>query len=643
MRKQLSRYFSPWLKVDFQTGKTIGEYCWHRINTDDVADMLLSLKIENFALIDRLELELYAGLNILTGETGAGKSIVLDALDAALGGKVSARMLRTGADRANIEATFSANSAIAQWLEIQEIDALDADILICSREITARSNRTRVNGVVVNKQQIQELRDRLVEITAQGQTILLSQAAQQREWLDSFGDQAFKQSLALQRQKVAKLFEAKERSRKALFDRQQNERNRLQHLDMLRYQLKELEAANLSDPDELENLESDRNRLAHSVELQKQGYEVYEALYQNDGGNACADLLGQAESILTEMILLDREAEGILELVSSALAQVEEAGRLINNYSNRLDSDPEQLEIIEQRINQIKQICRKYGTLPEAIAYTEKLQQELAELTDQSTSIEDLEKKAEADLQALLKACKKLTELRRQTAIALEQSQITALKMLAMEKVRFQVGIYPSEPTTLGSDRIVFEFSPNLGEPLQPLAETASGGEMSRFLLALKTCFLQQKIEPSATNTSSHVHVGTMVFDEIDAGVSGRVAQAIATQLWQLSRSSQILCVTHQPLIAAIADRHFHVSKEVIGDRTQVKVRLLELAARKQELAQIASGKTFEDDKPAPKGKKGKATNLANNPVTTDIALNQAIAFAESLLEQADAIKASSK
>ncbi|NUN63403.1 DNA repair protein RecN [Pseudanabaena biceps] len=610
--------------------------------------MLLSLKIENFALIDRLELELYAGLNILTGETGAGKSIVLDALDAALGGKVSARMLRTGADRANIEATFSTNQAIAQWLEIQEIEALDAETLICSREISTKSNRTRVNGVVVNKQQIQELRDRLVEITAQGQTILLSQASQQREWLDSFGDQAFNQSLTTQRQKVAKLFEAKERSRKALVERQQNERNRLQHLDMLRYQLKELEAANLDDPNELENLEGDRNRLAHSVDLQKNGYTVYEALYQNDNEEACADLLGQAESLLTEMATLDKEAEGILELVSSALAQVEEAGRQINNYVNRLDSDPEQLEVLEQRINQIKQICRKYGTLPEAIAYTQKLQQELAELTDQSVSIEDLERKAAADLQALLKACKKLTELRRQTAIALEQSQIEALKMLAMEKVRFQVGIYPIEPNALGGDRIVFEFSPNLGEPLQPLAETASGGEMSRFLLALKTCFLQQKTQEIEQENSSsqtqftHAHVGTMVFDEIDAGVSGRVAQAIATQLWQLSCSSQILCVTHQPLIAAIADRHFHVSKQVVSDRTQVKIRLLELADRKQELAQIASGKTFEEGKVLEKSKKVKGKNMSTeiSPETSDIALSQAISFAESLLEQAAAIKA---
>ena len=590
--------------------------------------MLLSLKIENFALIDRLELELYAGLNILTGETGAGKSIVLDALDAALGGKVSVRMLRTGASRANIEATFSTNQAIAQWLEIQEIDALDPETLICSREITARSNRTRINGVVVNKQQIQELRDRLVEITAQGQTILLSQAAQQREWLDNFGNQA----LLSQRQRVAKLFEIKERSRKALFERQQNERNRLQHLDMLRYQLKELEAANLDDPDELENLESDRNRLAHSVELQKQGYAVYEALYQNDGGNACADLLGQAELILGEMVTLDREAEGILELVTSALAQVEEAGRQINTYANRLESDPEQLEAIEQRINQIKQICRKYGTLPEAIAYTEKLHNELAELTDQSISIEDLEHKATNDLQALGKSCKKLTDLRKQAAIALEQAQINALKMLAMEKVRFQVGIYAIEPTALGSDRIVFEFSPNLGEVLQPLAETASGGEMSRFLLALKTCFVNQKTQEIDQLEPSHTRVGTMVFDEIDAGVSGRVAQAIATQLWQLSRSSQVLCVTHQPLIAAIADRHFQVSKQVVSDRTQVQIRLLEIEDRKQELAQIASGKNVAEDKSQKvKGRNAEGVNIVEV---------QAIAFAESLLEQAAEIKA---
>ncbi|MDX2254180.1 MAG: DNA repair protein RecN [Pseudanabaenaceae cyanobacterium bins.39] len=591
--------------------------------------MLLSLKIENFALIDRLELDLYAGLNVLTGETGAGKSIILDALDAALGGKVSARMIRTGAERANIEANFASSVLIANWLEQQQIDILEGDALVCSREITARSNRTRVNGVVVNKQQIQELRDLLVEITAQGQTVLLSRAAQQRELLDSFGDRVLKQSLTTYKQKVMRLFEAKERSRKALGERQQNERNRLQHLDMLQYQLKELAAANLHDPDELAQLESDRNRLAHSVELQKQGYEVYEALYQNEQGNACADLLGQAESILQEMVPLDQEATGILELVSSALAQVEEAGRLINNYVNHLESDPEQLEMIEQRINHLKQICRKYGTLPEAIAYQDQLEKELADFNDRNTSIEDLETQATADYQALIKGCHKLTEMRQQAATALEKSLIHGLKMLAMEKVQFQVKIEEIEPTALGSDRIVFEFSPNLGEPLQPLAETASGGEMSRFLLALKTCFTDRQTH------QTEIPIQTLVFDEIDTGVSGRVAQAIATQLWQLSRTSQILCVTHQPLIAAIADQHFHVSKQVIGDRTQVQIRSLLLEERKQELAQIASGKSVTE--PITEGKKTKAKSKSMEAKTQTS--SQAIAFAESLLEEAQTIK----
>jgi DNA repair protein RecN (Recombination protein N) len=210
-----------------------------------------------------------------------------------------------------------------------------------------------------------------------------------------------------------------------------------------------------------------------------------------------------------------------------------------------------------------------------------------------------------------------------------------------MEKVRFQVGIYPIEPTALGGDRIVFEFSPNLGEPLQPLAETASGGEMSRFLLALKTCFVNQKTQELSQSVSAefnHANVGTMVFDEIDAGVSGRVAQAIATQLWQLSRTSQVLCVTHQPLIAAIADRHFHVSKQIIGDRTQVQIRLLELEERKQELAQIASGKSVDQEKNQGAGKKQKGKNMVKDG--GDEAVSQAIAFAESLLEQASAIKA---
>lgn len=584
--------------------------------------MLLSLKIENFALIDHLELELYPGLNILTGETGAGKSIILDALDAALGGKVSGRVLRTGTDRASIEATFTITPQLSDWLTVQEIDALDGDVVICSREITVKSSRTRLNGVVVNKQQIQSLREHLVEITAQGQTVLLGRESMQREWLDNFGGAELLQL----KPKITQLYDKKERSRLVVIERQTLDRNRLQQIDMLQFQLQELDEAELADPEELVNLESDRNRLAHSVELQAKSFAVYEALYQNESGSACGDLLGNAEAILRDMVTVDATLGGILELVTSALAQVEEAGREINAYGDDLDSDPAQLQSIEDRIRQLKQICRKYGsTLPEVIDYAHKLRQDLAHLTDTEQSIEALEQVAAADLKALIQSCEKLTKLRQKAAHKLEQKLIEILKTLAMEKVQFRVAVAPIPPTANGADQIVFEFSPNPGEPLQPLAETASGGEISRFLLALKTCFAQT--DP----------IGTLVFDEIDVGVSGRVSQAIAYQLFQLSRSHQVFCVTHQPIVAAIADHHFHVSKQFsdarngTAERTTVKVQLLEPEQRKLELAQIAGG-VSPIAKTTPKTAKKKDRGSGE-------AASQSIAFAESLLEQAASLK----
>ena len=584
--------------------------------------MLLSLKIENFALIDSLELELYPGLNIMTGETGAGKSIILDALDAALGGKVTARALRTGKERGMVEATFAiASSNVLNWLTEQEIEPLEGSLLVCSREITMRSNRTRLNGVVVNKQQIESLREHLVEITAQGQTVLLGRGTMQREWLDNFGGAKLWQ----RRETVAQLFEIKEKSRLQLLERQNRDRTRLQQIDILQYQIQELDAANLEDTNEMSALENERTRLSHSVDLQQQSYQIYEALYQNDGGSACADLLGKAESILNDMVAVDTSLEDILELVSGALAQVEEAGRQINAYGDNLESDPDRLQIIEDRIRLLKQICRKYGpTLTEAIAYAQKLHEELDSLTNESQSIEELEKIAEADRKALQAACVVLSKLRQTAALQLEQNLIAALQSLAMEKVQFRVAIAAIEPTASGADRITFEFSPNPGEPMQPLNETASGGEMSRFLLALKTCFAQ--IDP----------IGTLVFDEIDVGVSGRVSQAIALQLYQLGRDRQVLCVTHQPIVAAIADRHFHVSKHVvtesvavsngagaISERTTVRVQLLEPNQRKQELAQLAGGGSVAAEVSKKKGK----------------SKDSAVVFAESLLSQAAELK----
>jgi DNA repair protein RecN (Recombination protein N) len=573
--------------------------------------MLSLLQIENFALIDQLELEFGTGLNVLTGETGAGKSIILDAIDAVLGGKVSSRVIRSGTTRAMVEATFTSNSALTAWLSEQEIDLIEDNSIIISREIAATSSnirsRSRVNGVLVNRVLMSGLRERLVEITAQGQTVQVGQSAQVREWLDMYGGD----SLMQQRQLVAAVFLEYQKARLSLEKRRTSERDRLQQLDLLTYQVQELKAANLTEPDELEKLLQERERLNHVVDLQQMSYKVYQALYQNDAETpAAADLLGDSEMTLSDMVEYDTQLQPLLDMVRDAQATLAEVGRQINTYGENLEADPQRLEEVEERIQELKQICRKYGsTLSEAIAYYQRIQGELAELNNSDQSIESLEQQENICWEKLTQACQKLTLLRRTTAAVLEAELIRELKPLAMEKVQFQVEIVPTSPTAAGGDKITFLFSPNPGEPLQPLTQIASGGEMSRFLLALKTCFSQADEN------------ATLIFDEIDVGVSGRVAQSIAEKLHQLGESSQVLCVTHQPLVAAMADRHFRVDKQVItlaeGDktnngypeqRTVVRVTTLDnLNKRREELAQLAGGKSAQE----------------------------AIAFAESLLTQA--------
>ncbi|MFO5437672.1 MAG: DNA repair protein RecN [Dolichospermum sp.] len=568
--------------------------------------MLLYLRIENFALIDHLELDFGAGLNVLTGETGAGKSIILDAIDAVLGGKVSSRVIRTGTNRAMVEATFSVTPPLAALLSEQEIDLIDDNAVIISREIATTSSnirsRSRVNGVLVNRQLMGGLRDHLVEITAQGQTVKVGQSAQVRDWLDLYGGDLLLQK----RQNVSIAFSIYQQARQTLEKRRTSERERLQQLDLLTYQVQELGAANLDDPQEMEILNQERDRLNHVVDLQQMSYKVYQALYQDDQETpTAADFLADGEMILTQMIEYDSQLQSLLELVRDAVAAVMEVGRQINIYGEGLEADPQRLEEVEERIRELKQICRKYGpTLTEAIAYYQRIQNELAELNNSEQSIETLEQEEQLYLQKLHHLSQQLSQLRHQTAADLESQLLTELKPLAMDKVRFQVEIVPTTPTSAGADKITFMFSPNPGEPIQPLTEIASGGEMSRFLLALKSCFHQGN------------EVGTFIFDEIDVGVSGRVAQAIAEKLHQISQGHQVLCVTHQPLIAAMAERHFRVAKLVINkavnsndqQRTVVRVTTLDnLTTRREELAQLAGGKSA----------------------------NEAIAFAESLLLQA--------
>ncbi|MFK8182090.1 MAG: DNA repair protein RecN [Phormidesmis sp.] len=574
--------------------------------------MLSALKIENFALIDQLELELKPGLNVLTGETGAGKSIILDAIDAVLGGKATSRWVRTGTDKAFVEAAFdvSADDArIADWLVAYNIPA-KGNLLTCRRDLTTGANsssvrsRSRLNGVAVKKPQMEELRRLLIEITAQGQTLQLGSPEVQRDWLDGFGDR----KLIKQRLQVTQDHSAATTAKKILDTRRRAEQQRTDQLEMFQFQNKELTDAQLSEPDELENLQIEHQRLSHSVELQQQSYQVYQMLYENDGGEACADMLGQAEGILSDMLRFDPAVNPILEMVSEAIAQVQEAGRQINTYGENIETDPQRLEEIDQRIAQLKQLCRKYNRdLPELIEYYESIQASLAALGGDGQSIEDLQADYDAKQNVLIESCDKLTKLRQRAAEKLEKALVAQLKPLAMERVKFKVDIQSQVPTANGADLITFLFSPNPGEPLQPLVEIASGGEMSRFLLALKACF--SRVDP----------IGTMVFDEIDVGVSGRVAQAIAEKLYQLGKEHQVLCVTHQPLVAAMADAHYHVGKHVVMRTEATDTKKRRKAVQEADIQEADIQETAEEAKARAKieAQSGKSASKSSEKKST--------------------------
>ncbi|MEM9135923.1 MAG: DNA repair protein RecN, partial [Cyanobacteria bacterium P01_F01_bin.42] len=519
-------------------------------------------------------------------------SVILDAVDALLGAKVTSRLIRTGARRAIIEGQFRLTPKLKQWLDELDIELLDEEIVTCSREISLTNqstrSRSRVNGVLVNRQQIESLRTQLVEITAQGQTVQMSKSGAQRDWLDAYGgDQLLKQ-----RDVVSQRYSHYQQAKQALDQHQTSSQQRLQQIDLLKFQLDEFQRVSLESPTELESLEQEYQRLVHSSELKQNSVDILEALYDNEQGRASADLIGTAIDQLNEMLTYDEQLQPILEMLNDALTQVQEAARQMNQYENALETDPARLQDVEVRLTELKLICRKYGpTLQDAIAYQEKITAELEKLLDGDQSLEGLKARVEDSLMALTSDCSLLTEHRLTAARKLQSSLLKNLKPLAMEKAQFKVNCQPITPTATGSDRVQFMISPNPGEPLQPLVETASGGEMSRFLLALKSCFSQ--IDP----------VGTLIFDEIDTGVSGRVTQAIAEKLHQLSIHHQVLCVTHQPIVAAIADHHYRVEKQVIHsdkfdtseERTVVRVFPLGQEQKKEELAQLAVGNQDED------------------------------------------------
>ncbi|MBU6249668.1 MAG: DNA repair protein RecN [Cyanobacteria bacterium REEB417] len=541
--------------------------------------MLTGLRLENIALIEALEIGFASGFTVLTGETGAGKSILLDALDALLGGS-GPRLLRQGCDRGLIEASFSLTPPLVSWLVTQELESDEGEILL-SREWRLSedrlSSRHRLNGVAVNRQQIQELRPLLLDLTVQGQTQQLARPGQQRRWLDRFGAEP----LAAALEPVAAAFRAWKQAAAALqsartqWDQQQQQRQQQEQL------LADLEAADLQDPQERQRLQAEQDRLAHGVRLQDGVMTLLGRLQEGaEEVPSALEHLAACEQELGQMAALDPAGAGPLaQACSDALVALQDLTRDLDRYGSGLESDPESLARLQERMAQLKALERRHGQDLEAlITLRDQLRDQLAPGGGQASlaALETAEAQARARRDG---ANARLTEARRIAATQLEQQLMAALRPMGLTHVRFAVALEPSAPGEDGADAVQFQFSANPGQPLAPLAEVASGGEMSRFLLALKTCL-----------AAADRHV-TLLFDEIDSGVSGRVSGAMAELLQRLASQRQVFCVTHQPLVAAAADHHYRVSKVVEDGMTHTRVsHLRDIRARQLELAELAGG-----------------------------------------------------
>ena len=550
--------------------------------------MLTGLRLENIALIERLQLEFSGGFTVLTGETGAGKSILLDALDALLAGGAGGsgsgpRLLRQGASRGLIEASFSLTPPLQSWLKQQELEADEEEILL-SREWRLNegrlASRHRLNGVAVNRGQIQELRPLLLDLTVQGQTQQLARPGQQRRWLDRFAGEELQallspvsQAWRQWRQTAAALETAR-----ANWQQLQQERERQEQL------LEDLEAARLDDPAERERLQTEENRLAHGVRLQEGVMTLIGRLVDGaEEAPAVLDHLAACEAELAQMQQMDPSLAELAGRCSDGLALLQDLARDLDCYGASLESDPENLAQLQERIAQLKALERRHGKdLAELITWRDHLREQLAP-GGAEASLEALEAAAAATAAARDTANTALTAARRRAAEALEHQLMEALRPMGLANVRFSVAIEPASPGEEGADAVQFLFSANPGQPLAPLAEVASGGEMSRFLLALKTCL-----------AAADPHV-TLLFDEIDSGVSGRVSGAMAELLRRLADRRQVFCVTHQPLVAAAADHHFRVAKQVVEGATHTRVsHLRDTQARQAELVELAGGDSGE-------------------------------------------------
>lgn len=553
--------------------------------------MLQVLTIRDFAIIDRLSLDFDVGLTVITGETGAGKSILVNALNLVLGGRGSADVVRTGADAAHVEAVFDVEDAPDLRARLVEAGVeLPVGEPLIVRRVFSRTGRHRayLNDAQVTLSTLARVTSGLVDISGQHEHYSLLQTDFHLDLIDRASREA---PLLAMRDGLRREWEIVNELDENISTLETARRSRVEREAFLRFQLEELTHARLDSPDEEDTLETERRLLRNAEKLRESTKRAEGDLYSDQG--AAVERLSRAARSVRELVAFDETLSPIAADLEAAAALAEDSARTLSAYARRVHSDPDRLEAVESRLSVLSKLRRKHGaSLLEVIARREQLALELLTLASADSRLEDLGRERHKAALSLLDAAQSLTAARGAAGKLLCRAIETELADLGMTRAKLDVRIEPLATGLKcltvnigprGADRVEFLLSANPGEPPAPLSKIASGGELSRFMLAVKRVIAES--DP----------VGTYVFDEVDAGVGGPTAVAIGRKLALVSQTRQALCITHLPQIAALADRHLHVSKVIEGDRTHSDVRPLEGEERVRELARMLGGERLTE------------------------------------------------
>ncbi|ENM8314093.1 DNA repair protein RecN [Listeria monocytogenes] len=538
--------------------------------------MLQEMTIKNFAIIESLSLTFQEGMTVLTGETGAGKSIIIDALGLLVGGRGSADFIRHGEERLELQGLFALaedNLACRNALIENGIDASD-DMVVLERSLfRSGKNSCRINGKLVTTVLLRQIGSKLIDIHSQHEHQELMNEEFHLSLLDRFASDKIKPALT----KYQTNFKEYQTIEKEWQNWTKNERELAQRLDMLRFQQQEIENANLQAGEEDRLLEQ-KNILANFEKLNENLQGAYAAIQGEPGG---LEFVGEAMRQMETAASIHTDYKVVSEAISSSYYMLEDSMSQIRQSLDQLEFQPEELNQIESRLNDLNQLKRKYGkTIEDIIQYEQEISSEMEKLTDSESHVGHLETKLATLKTELTKQAATLTDIRKKAAVTLEKQIKQELNQLYMEKAIFSVRFEANkmELTELGQDSVVFYMSTNPGEPLKPLAKIASGGELSRMMLALKTIF------------SRHQGITSIIFDEVDTGVSGRVGQAIAEKIYAVSVGSQVLCISHLPQVAAMANHHYYITKKVQNKRTTTSVTVLKGVEKVEEISRMIAG-----------------------------------------------------